>query len=207
MWIEFNGEPIKWNYPIGAWFDAFCFDSPLPWTVTVHFEDYPETKILHCPSKDAVKSQFMSSIKEADSLKHKGQVINTMQERDHHQLWLGFLNDKFDQFWSVNKKLMESNAGEGFRHIPIKCYMHEKPMQKLVKPIDDTTGNWTTLQEALLEFDPKLDFNKIRVITHGIEPSLKTPLQWMSEHLSYPDNFLHIAIIHSNTTRHESNQD
>ncbi len=30
---------------------------------------------------------------------------------------------------------------------------------------------------------------------HGIEPLLETPIQWLSEHLSHPDNFLHISII------------
>lgn len=34
----------------------------------------------------------------------------------------------------------------------------------------------------------------VRIITHGIELPLDTPLQWMSEHLSYPDNFLHLCI-------------
>ena len=60
--------------------------------MTVHFEDYPTSEILRCPSKDAIRSQFMSAIKEADALKHKGQIINNMQEKDHHQLWLGFQN-------------------------------------------------------------------------------------------------------------------
>ncbi len=31
-------------------------------------------------------------------------------------------------------------------------------------------------------------------MTQGIEPHLDTPLQWMAEHLSYPDNFLHIIV-------------
>jgi len=31
-------------------------------------------------------------------------------------------------------------------------------------------------------------------MTHGIEPPWETPLQWMSEHLSYPDNFLHLCV-------------
>lgn len=34
-----------------------------------------------------------------------------------------------------------------------------------------------------------------QVVIHGIEPLLETPLQWLSEHLSHPDNFLHISII------------
>ncbi|TWW79774.1 Autophagy protein 5 [Takifugu flavidus] len=33
-----------------------------------------------------------------------------------------------------------------------------------------------------------------QVVIHGIEPLLETPLQWLSEHLSHPDNFLHICI-------------
>lgn len=32
----------------------------------------------------------------------------------------------------------------------------------------------------------------VKIVTHGIEPPRETPLQWMSEHLSYPDNFLHL---------------
>ena len=31
-------------------------------------------------------------------------------------------------------------------------------------------------------------------MTQGIEPDIDTPLQWMAEHLSYPDNFLHITV-------------
>lgn len=31
--------------------------------------------------------------------------------------------DKFDQFWAVNRRLMEPNGDqEGFKHIPIRCY-------------------------------------------------------------------------------------
>lgn len=34
------------------------------------------------------------------------------------------------------------------------------------------------------------------VRTHGVELHKDTPLQWLSEHLSYPDNFLHIIMIY-----------
>ena len=34
-----------------------------------------------------------------------------------------------------------------------------------------------------------------QVVVQGIEPSLSTPVLWLGEHLSYPDNFLHICII------------
>ena len=32
-------------------------------------------------------------------------------------------------------------------------------------------------------------------LIHGIEVPLSVPLQWLSENMSYPDNFLHICIV------------
>lgn len=37
----------------------------------------------------------MSCLKEADALKHKGQIISQMQKKDHKQLYLGLMNGKF----------------------------------------------------------------------------------------------------------------
>lgn len=36
---------------------------------------------------------------------------------------------------------------------------------------------------------------RYQVVIHSIEPLLETPLQWLSEHLSHPDNFLHICVV------------
>lgn len=35
----------------------------------------------------------------------------------------------------------------------------------------------------------------VTVRTHGVDVEKETPLQWLSEHLSYPDNFLHICMV------------
>ena len=43
-------------------------------------------------SREVVESQFMSSLKEADGLKHRGQIITNMQSKDHKQLWMGLCN-------------------------------------------------------------------------------------------------------------------
>lgn len=69
-----------------------------------------------------MESHFLSILKEADFLKHKGQVISQMQKKDHKQLFLGLQNDKFDQFWAINRRLMESEDTNCFKNIPIICY-------------------------------------------------------------------------------------
>jgi len=31
MWLEFNGIPLKWHYPIGVLLDIYFNDIQLPW--------------------------------------------------------------------------------------------------------------------------------------------------------------------------------
>ncbi|KAL8566977.1 hypothetical protein ACOMHN_059777 [Nucella lapillus] len=199
MWLEFEGQPLKWHYPIGVLFDLHGSARSLPWNLTVHYQNFPEDELLHCPSKEAVEAHFMGTVKEADAMKHRGLVINGMQKKDHKQLWTGVLNDKFDQFWSVNRKLMESEGEEVFKHIPFRIHQPDSlPTQKLFKPKDDDGEPYTLehlLKFALTDYDWPEELQFKRVVVQGIEPSLSTPLLWLSEHLSYPDNFLHICVI------------
>ncbi len=55
-------------------------------------QSFPDHDLLHCPSNSVIEAHFMSSIKEADALKHKSQVVNDMQKKDHKQLWMGLQN-------------------------------------------------------------------------------------------------------------------
>lgn len=54
---------------------------------------------------------------------------------------------------------------------------------------------WTDWSEPVLSSSLTDEKKKYQVVIHGIEPMLETPIQWLSEHLSHPDNFLHISII------------
>ena len=68
-------------------------------------------------------------------------------------------------------------------------------LQRLIKPITDD-GDATTLFDVLdlVHGDKDMEGTDVHVIIHGIEPPLETHLQWLSEHFSYPDNFLHVVI-------------
>ncbi|XP_024085934.1 LOW QUALITY PROTEIN: autophagy protein 5-like, partial [Cimex lectularius] len=183
------------HYPIGVLFDIFESDIQLPWVINVRFDNFPEQKLLHCPSKEYVESHFLSSLKKADVMKHKTQIVTNMQKKDHRQLCLGLQNDKFDQFWAVNRKLMESGPDECFKNIPFKLYFREEHyVQKLVKPVHQEVKR-KTFGDFINEVVPaSVDMSSFKILIHGIEVPHETPLQWMSEHLSYPDNFLHFVI-------------
>jgi len=200
IWMEFEGQPLKWHYPVGLLYDICAYNSSLPWNITVHFQNFPSDELMRCSSREVVESHFMSTVKEADALKRNSQVINSMQKKDHKQLWMGLLNDKFDQFWMVNRKLMDCTPEDPFKHIPIRLYQLDKPfVQKLVKPFQTEScglgarGDVLTLGGAISILTPDIP-QPYSVVIQGLEPPLETPIHYLSEHLSYPDNFLHIVL-------------
>jgi len=195
MWFSYRGVPLRWHHPIGLLYDLLGAEgssTSLPWALTTHFSLFPSDTLLPCSSREAVESVFMASLKECDQLKHSGKVVKLMQKKDHSQMWLGLVSDKFDQFWAINRRLMEPSGGEeNFKHIPIRLYEGDNCniLQRLVTP--GTSENPRTLGD--LQEDLGLKDKVLKV--QGITPSPDTPLQWLARHLAYPDNFLHVAVL------------
>jgi autophagy-related protein 5 len=217
LWLEYESSPLKWHYPIGVLYDLYTssassISSHLPWHITVHLSKFPEGEILRFPDKESIEAYYMSTLKEADALKHKGQIIGDMQKRDHKQLWNSLLQDKYDGFWNINNRLMSYTDNiQYFRYIPFRIYILDKPfIQKLFCPFDTEDNKWMTLNDLLhfaLDHEARCEqlanekkilstnTEDYRIIIHGIQPPLQTPIQWLSEHFSYPDNFLHICLV------------
>jgi autophagy-related protein 5 len=221
LWLEYESTPLKWHYPIGVLYDLYTSSvsstaSHLPWQITVHLSKFPEGELIRFPDKESMEAYFMSTLKEADALKHKGQIIGDMQKRDHKQLWNSLLQDKYEAFWNINNKLMSYTDNiQYFRYIPFRIYILDKPfIQKLFSPFDPEEEKWLTLNDLFhfalnheAQCEQQANERKIlstniadyKILIHGIQPSLQTPLQWLSEHFSYPDNFLHICLVEKRT--------
>lgn len=225
LWLEYESIALKWHYPIGVLYDLYASSlptaaatstaSPLPWQIIVHLSKFPENELIRFPDIESIESHYMTTLKEADALKHKGQIIGDMQKRDHKQLWNSLLQDKYEGFWNINMKLMAYTENlKHFRYVPFRIYILDKPfIQKLFSPYDAEHNKWMTLLELLqyslnheaqcekLSNEKKIISNNVedyRVIIQGIEPPLHTPVQWLSENFSHPDNFLHISLIDNN---------
>lgn len=52
-------------------------------------QNFPK-EVMRCAG-DALESSFIQSIKEADQLKHKANIINSMKSDEHKQLWNGLV--------------------------------------------------------------------------------------------------------------------
>jgi autophagy-related protein 5 len=127
------------------------------------------------------------------------QIINAMQKKEHKQLFQSLVNDKFDAFWAINRKLMEHVSGEaGFRNIPFRIHRQDQPFLQLpFQPFLASNGQALTLGELIQHVLPDIDptAKHWRFIIHGIEVPIESPVQYLSEHLSYADNFLHICLV------------
>jgi hypothetical protein len=54
---------INRHYPVGVLYDLYG-DEELPWTITVHFREFPATQLLRCPNIETIQSHFNNTLKE-----------------------------------------------------------------------------------------------------------------------------------------------
>ena len=56
---------------------------------------WPQRSVLHQTLSCVTSFLSFVLLLQADNLKHRSQVINSMQKKDHKQLWLGLSNGKY----------------------------------------------------------------------------------------------------------------
>ncbi|KAK9900431.1 APG5-domain-containing protein [Cystobasidium minutum MCA 4210] len=186
LWLECEGEPLKWHWPIGLIHD-FLRTALQPLKLNLHLSNPPLDKLFMAPSIETCKANFMSQIKEADFVRW-GSVrrITSLRKMDQDALWDGVITNDFHKFWTVAAKLVPSPStakGKGaagstspmltttstfdasrvpeansMRSIPMRIYLpHGAPIiQDVVPAINASTGRPATFQSALTTLVPSL---------------------------------------------------
>lgn len=214
IWYDFEGVPLKWQYPIGLLFDLNSGYRPddatrdlLPWQITIHFSKYPAEKLFKSYVVEGTQDAFMSSVKEADYLRTgSAKRIISLSKNDQTALWDGLAKDDFDKYWSVANKIVQTDTSLP-KNIPLRIYLPDSApvVQEPLPPLDVATTQPHTLGSALHALLPELFPSTTRTllaypVLHGIIPPLDSPILWLSQNLAYPDGCLHIVI---NVQSHE----
>jgi autophagy-related protein 5 len=98
IWFEYHGAPLKWHLPIGVVFDSCCasqlrrVDAPspaaLPWSLTVHFQAFPEAVMPRCRSLDALRTSFFHTLKQSVWLRcGSARPLTDMSKSEHASIW------------------------------------------------------------------------------------------------------------------------
>ncbi|KAI8800436.1 autophagy protein Apg5-domain-containing protein [Cladochytrium replicatum] len=230
IWYDFLGSPLKWHYPIGVLYDIYTSSPsssapsshpPVPWPVTVHFRDFPATKLIRVHSSgllDAPHDFFMSTQKEADHLRN-GNInkLMALPKEDQSSLWSALVSNNQERFFEVYRHLAGLDSDIPPKHVPLRIYVGSTVvLQEPIAPFDSSAQPITLyqcLQSSLPNMFPSAELesssnpNEIRssavpdVIVHGLKVELTTPLLWLSRHASHSDGFLHMVVCVDDTSR------
>ncbi|KAG2200649.1 hypothetical protein INT47_005805 [Mucor saturninus] len=204
VWYEdSNKQPLKWHYPIGLLFDIYSSLDSLPWSITLRFKNIPTDTVLLKPTPETMQDMFMAMVKEADFLRNgTTKKVMNLSKRDQSQLWQSLALDRFDEFWAVNRQLVEY-SNSSLRNIPLRIYLPDNcpVIQEPVSFYGDSEKQETlTVKDVLRKLIPDLFVSEetlhlISILVHGVELPLDTPISWAYENLSFADNFLHVVVI------------
>ena len=102
VWLQSEGQTVKWHYPIGVLHDLFSSSANLPWVITLRFHNFPDD-LVKCGTIDSMRHYFIQTIKEADQLKHKGAIMSAMKSDEHAKLFNGILHGTvLTRAWIIN---------------------------------------------------------------------------------------------------------
>lgn len=167
----------------------------MPWQVTVHFVSFPEDRLLRLPPGvlEGLKSHFMSTLKEANFLKHgDGNKVMSLSKQDQDELWtsIGSGAAGFERFFEVNDKLLPEP--KLLKSVALRVVRKRGALIQLpLKPLRED-GSLVTLGEALLQCGVESG-RKVRI--QGVVPPLDAPVFELQQCMSHPDNFLYATLI------------
>ncbi|VDD76110.1 unnamed protein product [Mesocestoides corti] len=103
--------------------------------------------------------------------------------------------------------MVATGAMKAFRHCPFRVYFAPQAspsvplpptyLQTLVSPFTDSNRTPATFSDVITTIfkscGDDLKYEDFVFLVHGVTVPLKTPAQWMCEHMAYPDNFVHVV--------------
>lgn len=204
-WLEFDGVPLRWNYPVGLLLDQLVPQGTPQgarrdcWRLTLRHRSYPEGYVLPLASLEDVRAHWLNQLKESCYvLNGTAKPVMQLSTSDTALLWDSVLGHDVHDFWRVFRKLL---PGPGrAKHIPTRFYftVSDKVIDLPIGDAHDT--DTVTVGEVLHGFFPDLfgcpkAYQDAKPVVHGIVVPIEAPLLQLYRECVYIDGFLHITIV------------
>lgn len=187
--FSFLPAPSHRHYPVGVLYDLLAEDE-LPWSITVHFQNFPVDHIMKLGNNSLTRSFYMNSLKESTYVKQNSiKTINDFGIRESDTIWEGLYDGVFEKFWSIASATAPATTAA----VPVRILRPNFPIMQFpcsIKSVEGETAPTlaSTLTLALPDVPHTIPFS-----IQGISPPLDTPLSWLYQHLAHPDGFLYIV--------------
>jgi len=200
------------HWPIGVLFDLHTAHDPtslgddfsthphLPWSLTIHFQEYPKDVLTRRESPQSLQDMWLNNLKEAATLRHgSAKKIFTMPSAQIQSLYQSLLDLDFSTFNNLHGPLLTSP-----RHIPIRIFLPppHPPITPLVTPMISTVEP-QTIGTALHQILPSLFPSRrtclfARPVIHGIVIPMTSHLIDLANLFSSGDGWTDIIIVMMN---------
>lgn len=133
VWLEYNGEPLKWNAPIGVLYDYLCswYDeqrhTTLPWRITVRFFAFPRDRIPELQNDEDFQWNFINNLKESFFVQYNNTtaIMTNLTKVQQQEMWQSIKSMEFGIFDSSFNQMMDGYLryeNSSRKRIPVKIY-------------------------------------------------------------------------------------
>lgn len=128
MWFEYDGQPLRWEVPIGVQFDTLIgsrkFEASgsndLPWELVFHYKGCPEDQVARLQKNGGliginyIKFYFINSLKESHVLRmgSANEILSQMRRSEEEKLLSGIQKHNYEWFWEINQPLCDKHVAD-----------------------------------------------------------------------------------------------
>ena len=125
--------------------------------------------------------------------------MNNIRESENAMLWNGLLTRSFDEFWTINRRLMDCNTSKQplqYKHLAMRIYKTDRTYIQpfLAAPTAEDNSTDITVGELLSLHSIDTGIEQT-VLCQGIEIPLDSNVYELNQTMSYPDNFLYLCVV------------
>ncbi|MEW5298360.1 MAG: hypothetical protein WDW36_001492 [Sanguina aurantia] len=187
-WFDWNGVPLKWNFPVGVLYDLMIGSRPngavdLPWALTIHYVNFPEA-LLSWDNGLPLQAHFFTSLKEASHICRGSDgsgAVMRMNGATQDELWAAVQRGdcpSFSAVWATARVVPTERQGNA-ANIPVRLFLKSPPR------VTDTGGAasmWSNvtptsrpIPSTLPSGQPTTLADVLSIILPAIFPSSRSP--------------------------------
>ena len=188
LWFAHSSQAVKWWFPIGVLYDLYAPESEDQkyLDIDVNFDNFPDSSVPRCESKDIASYYFSHSFKESTFLTDQNLQLIQSQAEIHQKIEKCIEDNDYDNFQQLLALKIAAKDIKQWDRWPIRVINKEKVMVPGFLKVEEGQKVEDVLNSKSLECD--------KVIVQGINIDKGLSLEDVVPLLMSPDGFLYMVL-------------